>query len=241
MGIFLLVVNLVLSIPCLLVILNAQDMGERGTNAATRFVRDVGRNQFFLIVQVTALPVTMLFLLIGCLCKAPYACLPTTACSVLIFVFKYKSTKNKQRIKDARVVTKTGGKVVARGAAAAGTAVATYYGGPVAGKAAMTASKSLVSVTDKCLDSMEDVDGPNIAASDLEGLNSLTSTMASVDFKNPDKFIEAAKRAGIDTDGKDLSTIAGNVIKFAPKTALEQLPEDMSLEDKAMHIMGGKY
>lgn len=241
MGIFLLVVNLVLSIPCLLVILNAQDMGERGTNAATRFVRDVGRNQFFLIVQVTALPVTMLFLLIGCLCKAPYACLPTAACSVLIFVFKYKSTKNKQRIKDARVVTKTGGKVVARGAAAAGTAVATYYGGPAVGMAAATASKSLVAVTDKCLDSMEDVEGPDITASDLEGLDSLTDTVASTDFKNPDKFIEAAKRAGINTDNQDLDAIASNVVKFAPKAALEQLPENMSLEDKAMHIMGGKY
>lgn len=241
MGVFLLVVNLVLAIPCLIVILHAQDMGERGTNVATRFVRDVGRNQFFNIVQVTALPVTMLFLLIGCLCKAPYACLPTAACSVLIFVFKYKSTRNKQRIKDARVVTKTGGKVVARGAAAAGTAAATYYGGPAAGMAAATASKSLVAVTDKCLDSMEDVEGPNITASDLEGLDSLTDTVASTDFKNPDKFIEAANRAGIDTEGQDLGVIASNVVKFAPKAALEQLPENMSIEDKAMHIMGGKY
>lgn len=61
----------------------------------------------------------------------------------------------------------------------------------------------------------------------------------SEEIKNPEEFLEACKRAGVETEGKDLKTVAATIVKYAPQAYLSRLPEDMPVEEKAIRIMKG--
>lgn len=73
----------------------------------------------------------------------------------------------------------------------------------------------------------------------------LSRAMGAIDvaftgeIRNPEAFKAACKRAGVDTEGKDLGQVAETVVKFAPTAYLERLPDNMTTEEKAMRIMAG--
>ena len=242
MGFVLFIFNLLVAGVLLFRVMNARASdASRGTNTVTRFVRDVGSNVVYTTTSMIAVGATIVFLLIGLLADAPYACIPTVAMVAVPFIFRFQSNRNQQRVKDARVVTKTTGKVVAKvgtDAVALGcVAAAPATGG--ASLAAVAAAKGACNVLDKSMDQMTDVEGPDIQDSDFEYLHKVSSVAFGVDFHDPDKFMEACQRVGIPTQGQDLGAIAMQVIDNAPTAFLEKLPETMSIEDKAMAVLGG--
>jgi len=245
--VFLLVLDLLVAGILLMKLMKTKVSRERGTNTFTRFVRDgVGQaktNQVIMIGGGTSLIV----LLIGAFTKSWYACIPTIGVVVFAFVQQFQSNRSKQRVKDARVVTKTTGKVAAATGTAAVAVGATVATGGIAsgGMAAVAtigataAAAGATRVIDKSMDQMTDVEGPNISKDDFKELNAFASKFANIDIEHPEEFIEAARRAGIETNGKDLSEVAENVIKFAPPAALAALPDNITDEEKAMRIMKG--
>lgn len=240
MGKVLFILNLVPSLVIAVMLVMAYFNNIRGTNTVTRFVRDVSSNAIYNIYIMYAVAVTTISILIGLVFSCVYTCIPSVLVIGLAFYFKYLSTRNKQRVEDSRVVTKTSGKVVAAtGAAVAATACAATGVGVVASAGIVAAAKGASRVVDKSMDQMNDVKSPEITKEDFQELNNFASKYSGIDFKNPEKFIESASRAGIPTDGKDLASVAEKVIQNAPKAMLSALPENMSIEDKAMAIMGG--
>lgn len=245
---FLLILNLIASIALIVMALHYKTINDRGTNAVTRFVRDVSANAGYDMVIAIGLSVTCGCLFLGLLFKAVYACIPSVLVVVLGFVLKFKSTKNKQRVEDSRVVTKAGGKVVAATGTAAVAVGATVATGGLAAPAAAAivagstaAAKGVTNVIDKSMDQMTDVNGPDIKREDFKELNAFAEKFSGISIEHPEEFIEAANRAGIETNGRDLREVASNVIQFAPPAMLAELPEEMSVEEKAMRVMGGMF
>ena len=244
----LLILNIVIAGWCGLKLMKAKTAdAERGTNCVTRFMRDVSANAKYSQVMMICGGATLLFLVIGAIAGCPWVCLPTLVPIGVSFYLKLQSNKSVQRVKDARVVTKTTGKVVAAtgtAAVAVGATVAT--GGIAAGGMAAAATIGATAaaagasrVLDKSMDQMTDVEGPNISKDDFKEFNAFASKLSGIDIEHPEEFIEAANRAGIETNGRDLREVAANVIQFAPTAALEELPDNLSIEEKAMRIMKG--
>lgn len=241
------VLNTILALLLTVYLLQCKSSNDRGTNTVTRFVRDVRANRSYNTVLMISTSLTVVTLLLGTKYKCMYACIPSLLVIILSFILKNKSTKNKQRIEDSRVVTKASGKTVK----AAGIGIV----GVIAGAAVLIAGApilvvgviaavllGIIRVIGKAANSMTDVDCPDIKEEDFEELNKVGEKLAKrvgIDFKDPDKFIAAAERAGISCEGKDLGAIAERVIKNAPTAMLKELPNDMSTEDKAMAIMSG--
>ena len=212
----------------------------RGTNCVTRFVRDGASNTVYTMTIALCGAATILFLIIGAMAGCTWVCIPTIIPIGFSFYLKLQSNKSQQRVKDARVVTKTTGKVVAAtGTAVAATACAATGVGAVATAGIVAGAAGASRVVGKSVDTMTDVDGPDISKEDFKELNAFVSKFSGIDIEHPEEFIEAATRAGINTEGRDLREVAANVIQFAPKAALEELPEDLSVEEKAMRIMKG--
>ena len=238
---FLFVCNIVLAGIFGIKLLNTKTGdASRGTNCVTRFVRDVASNTVYTQTITLCGVATILFLIIGAIAGCPWVCIPTIIPIGFSFYLKLQSNKSQQRVKDARVVTKTTGKVVAAtGTAVAATACAATGVGAVATAGIVAGAAGASRVVDKSVNTMTDVDGPDISKEDFKELNTFASKFTGIDIEHPEEFIEAATRAGINTEGRDLREVAANVIQFAPKAALEELPEDLSVEEKAMRIMKG--
>lgn len=213
----------------------------RGTNCVTRFMRDVGANRTYTQCITVCGGTTILMFIIGTFKGCFWVCLPTLIPIGVSVYFKVMSNRNAQRVKDARVVTKGTGKVIAAtgDAAATTTAFVGSGGNLAAAKAAHVVASSACKVLDKAMDQMDDVESIDVKQSDFTELNGYTKNITGIDIEHPEEFIEAATRAGISTEGKDLREVAYRVIECAPTTALEQLPDNMSTEEKAMRIMKG--
>ena len=240
------VLNTILALGLTVYLLQCKSINDRGTNTVTRFVRDVSANSGYNTILMISVSLTAGTLLLGAIFKCAYACIPSLLVIILSFILKSKSTKNKQRVEDSRVMTKASGKTVkAAGVGVAGVAAgaAVAAGAPVvAAGAAAAAAIGATKVIGKAANSMKDVDCPDIKEEDFEEFNKVGEEIAKrvgINIKDPDKFIAAAERAGISCEGKDLSAIAERVIKNAPTAMLKELPDDMSTEDKAMAIMSG--
>lgn len=238
MGLF--IVNLIVAALLLVQLMKAKVSSDRGTNAVTRFVRDSSASGMYRIVVILGVPSTLSCFVVGQIFGCPYACLPTLSIVVLSFVMQFQSNKSEQRVKDARVVTKTTGKVVAATGASAVAlgCVATGVGAPAAA-AIVAGTSGVMNVVDKSMDQMTDVQGPDITKEDFAAFNGVAGKISGINISNPEAFIEAANRAGIDTAGKDLGEVASNVVKFAPKAMLDEMPDGLSVEEQAMRVMGG--
>lgn len=234
------IINLIVAAILLLRLMKAKVSSGRGTNAVTRFVRDSSASGMYRIVVMFGASSTVACFVFGLIFGCPYACLPTLSVVVLSFVMQFQSNKSEQRVKDARVVTKTTGKVVAATGTAAVAVGATAAGVPVpVTKALVAGTSGIMNVVDKSMDQMTDVQGPDISKDNFAALNGVAEKISGINISNPEAFIEAANRAGIDTAGKDLGEVAGNVIKFAPKAMLDEMPDGLSVEEQAMRVMGG--
>lgn len=243
----LLALNTILALGLTVYLLQCKSINDRGTNTVTRFVRDVSANSGYNTILMISVSLTAGTLLLGTIFKCAYACIPSLLVIILSFILKSKSTKNKQRVEDSRVMTKASGKTIKSAGVGivgviAGAAIL-IWGFPVLAVGAVAAAVlGIIRVIGKAANSMQDVDCPDIKEEDFEEFNKVGEKIAKrvgINIKDPDKFIAAAERAGISCEGKDLSSIAERVIKNAPTAMLKELPDDMSTEDKAMAIMSG--
>lgn len=211
----------------------------RGTNAVSRFVRDAGANTAYIFAGGVAMAVTAGTLLMGLIFKCWYTCLPTAIVYIACIVLRVMSNKNKERAKDARFVTKGALQVSAQVSdkvgQGVGTAVGSYleaHGAEGATQLGADIGKTLGAgaciASDAAANAMIDVADVRVNQQLIESK-----------FKDPVRFLESAKRAGIDTEGKPLDVIAECVVRNASPAMLEQLPDGMCIEDKAMAVMNG--
>lgn len=201
---------------------NAAMSDKRGTNAVTRFVRNVGAYGRYRICLLSGVIQFVIFLLLGIACGsiAPIIC-PVIMLGLTGFLM-YKSNHNQQRVKDARYVTKQSMDVagqVAGDAAYIGTAVATG-GNIAAAQAAKAVGDSAGGVMRQASSAMTDVEATPITVSPIDA----------------EALVAAATRMGIDTEGKSIEQISDKIIKFAPPAAMAALPDDLSNVEKAKRI-----
>lgn len=209
-----------------------QDHRARGTNKVTRYLRDSSANSGYTRCIFACMIATVVCLVLSIMGKPPVVpALPTAGVLVYAWKLKSDSTKDKQRVKDARGVTK--GSLQVAGATAVGV-------GAVAGYAAAKASKVIpgqvgVKVGAKVGEAAGEV---AIAAADsMTDVEGLPAKKAK--FKNPELFMERAKALGMAEDGEDLTVVANRILSYASPTQLEALPDKLSLEDKAMRLLQG--
>lgn len=211
---------------------------KRGTNATTRFVRDVRAN----FVYEKWIGICTLGIIVGLVTAftgqgfhiGRLAWLPPIVPIPICLYFRKLSTESAQRIKDARVVTKGAlktGAVVGEVAIATGAVAAA----PVSGGAsvALVAGVAATSkVMDKAADAMTDVE--SIELSPVE----VTSVLETMTPEMKEKFLQAAERSGIPCEKRSFQKIAHDVVRFAPTETLAQLPENLTEEEKALSILG---
>ena len=218
----------VVALVGVIVLLGADMRGaNRGTNAVTRFIRDNANVniQGHLLLIMGA--VSVVALLLGGIFKMPYACLPTIGAAVLSLVLTKKSNDNKQRVEDARYVTKGSCEVVGQvgeeAGVVVGTAVGTAVGNPLLGKTiGQAVGQVSASVASTAANIMTDVESSGIII-------------------DVDSLMQLAEQAGIPTAGKTPEQVCDNVIAFAPQAVLDRLPDNLSKEDKAKYILSGNY
>ena len=237
----LLVINIIIAILALYNVMNAKQADiNRGTNTFTKFVRDVGANATYTYVSSLTTLVTVVFLLISLFTKLKFIpCLPTAAVTVLCFILKSQSNKSKERVKVARQVTKNSLEIGAAAGSTAGKAVGAVIGTKLGGTAGAKAGSevggavgnALGSVSKHCADAMIDCESMNIGKEDFKQIET---------FTNPELFMQKAKALGMVNEGDDVVTVAERIMSYAPSAALQSLPDNASLEDKAMLLLEGK-
>lgn len=205
----------------------AMDKGQRGTNAVTRLVRGTSAMRKYKTTLLICGAFSILYLVIGCVAKKPWVCIPTVIVAILAGVCMRKNTKDAQRVKDARVITKTGLK-----AGAATVKVAGEIGASALEKTGQKGKAKLLKA------------GTTTASSALNGVgNSMvdvdTPQLAPIVLPDPEAFLASCNRVGINTEGRDPSLVAADVLKFASPAQLDSLPDNLSDGEKAMRILGG--
>ena len=235
----LLILNLVVTAPLVFMSMTANDVGNRGTNATTKFVRDAGNSMGQTVAGAACLGVSVLFLIIGAIFGAWYACIPSLLGLVLTFVFKARSTKNAERVTSARVVTKGAGEIAGNSSQAIGAAagaVATAHGGPGAGKVAQMMGEAGAKTFGAATASM---DVPEYKA-DMSGINDKALAEAAERYKNTEPNsvnIQAAARSlGLKTDGLSDDEIADKVVGFLPSASMAELPDNLTNAQKVSII-----
>ena len=209
-----------------------QNPRARGTNKVTRFIRDTSANAGYTRCIFVCMITTVVCMILSLLGKPPIVpALPTAGVIIYAWKLKADSTKEAQRVKDARGVTK--GSLQVAGVAAVGV-------GTVAGIAAAKASGVLPAQVGANLGAKAGKVAGAVATSaadamtDVEGL-----PVKKAKFKNPELFMERAKALGMAEDGEDLTVVANRILSYASPTQLEALPDKLSLEDKAMLLLQG--
>lgn len=195
----------------------------RGTNAVTRFVRNVGAYGRYKACLLSSVIQVVLFLLIGLACHNFIVVICPAIMVVLTMLLMYKSSHSKRRVKDARYVTKQSldvGGQVAGDAAYVGTAIATH-GNLAAAKATKAIGDSAGGVMRQASAAMTDVEATPITVSPIDA----------------EALVAAANRMGINTEGKTIEQISDKIVKFAPTAAIAALPEDLSNVEKAKRIV----
>lgn len=201
---------------------NAAMSDRRGTNAVTRFVRNVGSYGRYRVCLLYGVVQFAVFLLLGLACGSIVPIIFPLLILGLTGFLMYKSNTNQQRVKDARYVTKQSMDVagqVAGDAAYIGTAVATG-GNLAAAQAAKSVGDSAGGVMRQASAAMTDVEATPITVSPIDA----------------ESLVAAATRMGIDTEGKSIEQISDKIVKFAPPAAIAALPEDLDNVEKAKRI-----
>lgn len=246
---FVLIINIIIAAFLGFKMMQAKQAGiDRGTNAVTKFVRDVGANATYNMVAYVSMLATVVCLVLSLLTKFKFiACLPTALVCVLCFVLMHQSNKNAQRVRSARVVTKGTLEVGAQAGGAigqvAGGAVGFAQGGVVGAKAGMKAGRaigdSIGNIGGKAAAQMTDVESLGVTKEDVKGIEDL-SAQISEQFENPELFMKKAQALGMVHDGDNVIDVASRVIEYAPQAALEQLPQNATLEKQATLLLEGK-
>lgn len=222
---FLFTINLVISMLLLFKCLSAYNSSQRGTNTLTRFVRDTSSYFKYKTIIFMSIPLTMVFTLLGMLSKSYIAGLPSFGVAILCVVLQIKSNRSDQRKIDARKVTKTTGKAVAKTAAVGGTAIATAVcPTPATAMIAGKATEAIGAKVDLALDSMD----PDVIVPDL----------SVTELPDPD-VIAQCRSVGIQTDGKTKEELYNSILAIAPRAVLNDAPKDLSSTDLAKHVLRG--
>lgn len=233
--------NIIVAMVLLFRLMHAKQAGiERGTNVVTKFVRDTGANAAYSTISAISLLVTIISLVLSLMTKYKFvACLPTAVVCIMCFIFKAQSNKSVARVQSARQVTKNSLEIGAAAGSTAGKAVGTVVGAKLCGaKGAMVGyevggavGNTLGGVGKHCADAMTDCESMNIGKEDFKHIET---------FSNPELFMRKAKALGMVNEGDDVVTVAERVMSYAPPAALQSLPDNASLEDKAMLLLEGK-
>lgn len=227
--VILLLCDLITAAVATVKMLNSYNSSKRGTNAVTRFVRDVSANVGYNMCQIMSVLGIIMFGLPGLIFGGGWAILvvaPTVATLVLSFVLKAKSTNNEQRVKDARVVTKGSLEVGAAVAETGLTAAGAVAGGAAGAKIGKAVGGSVAAISDKAAHSMTDVDSLGITKEDMKGINDVMGGVAGgiqkVSVPDPTRFMEAAQRVGIGQAGEDTQAVAARVFAQIPESVREK-------------------
>lgn len=233
--------NIIVAMVLLFRLMHAKQAGiERGTNVVTKFVRDTGANVTYSTISAISLLVTIVSLVLSLMTKYKFiACLPTAVVCIMCFIFKAQSNKSVARVQSVRQVTKNSLEVGAAAGSTAGKAVGTVVGKRLGGVAGATigyeaggaVGDTLGGFSRKCADAMTDCESMNIGKEEFKQVET---------FTNPELFMQKAKALGMVNEGDDVVTVAERVMSYAPPAALQALPDNASLEDKAMLLLEGK-
>ena len=179
----------------------------RGTNAASRFVRDVKANSIFrsalwwgFVQIIVSIPC---MLVLGFSLFTLLMALPGVILTVYSIVQQNKSNKDKQRVKDARVVTKTATKVAGATAVGAGVVTATALTGGLGAPAALAVGGAVTGAAraaSKAGDMMSDVDAPDITESDFKEFNQAAKSLGEtygISVDEAGNFIARANAIGV--------------------------------------------
>ena len=233
--------NIIVAMVLLFRLMHAKQAGiERGTNVVTKFVRDTGANVTYSTISAISLLVTIVSLVLSLMTKYKFiACLPTAVVCIMCFIFKAQSNKSVARVQSVRQVTKNSLEVGAAAGSTAGKAVGTVVGARLGGTAGAKAGyevggavgNALGSVGKHCADAMTDCESMNIGKEEFKQVET---------FTNPELFMQKAKALGMVNEGDDVVTVAERIMSYAPSAALQALPDNATLEDKAMLLLEGK-
>lgn len=233
--------NIIVAMVLLFRLMHAKQAGiERGTNVVTKFVRDTGANVTYSTISAISLLVTIVSLVLSLMTKYKFiACLPTAVVCIMCFILKAQSNKSVARVQSARQVTKNSLEIGAATGSKAGKAVGTVVGKKLGGvKGAIVGSEvggtvgdALGSVGKRCADAMTDCESINIGKEEFKQVET---------FTNPELFMQKAKALGMVNEGDDVVTVAERVMSYAPSAALQALPDNATLEEKAMLLLEGK-
>lgn len=241
--------NIIIAMVLLFRLMHAKQAGiERGTNVVTKFVRDTGANVTYSTISAISLLVTIVSLVISLLTKYKFiACLPTAIVCIMCFVFKAQSNKSVARVQSVRQVTKNSLEVGAAAGSTAGKAVGGVIGahcGGVAGakvgyEAGGVIGDTLGGISKHCADAMSDCDSIGVSKDDFKAIDECLDKEIEK-FNNPELFMQKAKALGMVNKGDDVVTVAKRIMSFAPSASLQTLPENATLEEKAMLLLEGK-
>ena len=197
--------------------------GTRGTNAVTRTTRDAVMNaklQSKYAMLAVSIPLVGIggFIVLG-LAGLLLLTIPI-GLMVIIVVLRMKSNKDKQRVKDTRVVTKAAAKVTGEVAKPVGIAAA-------AAAAPATGGASLA------------VAGAVVAGSTAIGevAKDAAKNMKDVEVGDQNLLLERAAHLGIPVENRTIEEVAEEIISLAPPAILKGLPDNMSDGDKAFQIL----
>ncbi len=261
-GVIGIIVNVIICIPILMNTIKMANTAQRGTNAVTRFVRKgvahTSQSRYYgMLTLLIVADVLFLFFPTQFHIIKLGAFVPPIGCIVLLIVLMTKSKNDKERVKDARVVTKgtleatsavgeTVGEAVAVGAAAYATG-----GDPQAMQAAAAAGKALGkgvgNIAGEAGKNMEvegyrsmDLTETKEAAQQLSGQMQAALTKSDIQITqiaDTELFKQKAMRLGCN-ETMSLGDMARVVLKYAPESSMKELPEGLSDEEKAVALLG---
>lgn len=212
--------------------------GTRGTNAVTRTTRDAVMNaklQSKYAMLAVSIPLVGIggFIVLG-LAGLLLLIIPI-GLMVIIVVLRMKSNKDKQRVKDTRVVTKAAAKVTGEVAKPVGIAAAAAAA-PATGGASLAVAGAVVAGSTAIGEVAKDA-AKNMKDVEVEGFE-MTDTKQTLQMVGDQNLLlERAAHLGIPVENRTIEEVAGEIISLAPPAILKGLPDNMSDGDKAFQIL----
>lgn len=230
--------SLLSSIVLGFILVNSYLAQKRGTNAFTKFVRDSYQNSKQTKVAIISLALGIAFTVTASFGEFQFfAGIPNFLVVIASFVLKFKSNKDKERIQSARVVTKGGLEVGAAVAETAGTAVGAVAGAYVAGAKGLQAGAKLGQAVGNMAGSV--VSSAAEQMDDVKSLNIQIDANKIAQLLDPGQFIDAARRCGINVEGKPLEVVATEVVECIPDFYKQKFAE-LPCEELAVNFLSGR-
>lgn len=206
----------------------------RGSNAFTRFVRDSVSNALQGRYVFISLILGIVFSVTSSIGENQwFAGIPCFIVAIAGIVLMVLSTKNKQRVTDARTVTKGSLEITAATvepvATVAGTAVGLAYGKPGLGK---TVGQAVGHVSGAIAGAAAR------QMTDVQSLEVQIDTEKLSEILDPDKFMALAQNCGIPIEGKSFQQVAQQVTAYIPDNYRQSFP-NLSNEELACKFIQG--